>query len=114
MGEHQLSLFFSNADGHIGLLRLPMPASVLETTTAYLGDWAVYEMPLIWGGQQWRTDDQFALLQDQTLNMPDLFLMGLETELAMTLTPDTTWEGYPQGCGDACRPGDDHVNPDTL
>lgn len=103
--DHQLSLFFSNADGHVGLLGLPVPQSRMPAAAAAVASWAEHgEVPLTWGGRQWRTAEDFAELRETALNMPDLLLMGLETEVAMALTPDWTWEKYPRGFGEAAFP----------
>jgi len=45
--------------------------------------------------------------------MTDLFLMGLETEVAMALTPDWTWEKYPQGFGEVALASDDGDSDDA-
>jgi len=103
--EHQLSMFFSNADGHVGLLCVPVPRSQVDATTVIVNGWnATCEVPLMWAGRRWQTAEDFAQLRETALNMPDLLLLGLETDLATTLTPDWTWEKYPRGYGDAALP----------
>jgi len=98
--EHQLSLYLSNADGHVGYLCLPVPTHKVEIATAMVESWHQHEVPLLWGGRSWATEEEFAELRETALNMPDLLLLGLETELAMALTPDWTWEKYPMGFGE--------------
>lgn len=70
---------------------------------------------MTWSGRRWVTPEDFALLRETSLNMTDLFLMGLETEMAMALTPDWTWEKYPQGFGEVALPPetDDGDSDDT-
>lgn len=104
--DQQLSLFLSNADGHIGCLSLPVPRSQAEVTARLVEQWGLTcEVPLLWAGRDWTTEEDFMQLRETALNMPDLMLLGLETELCMTLTPDWTWEKYPRGYGDAALPG---------
>jgi len=99
--EHQLTLTFSNADGHFGMLSLPVPRGHLDGAAEAVESWAKLEIPLVWGGRRWRTAEDFKQLRESALNMPDLLLLGLETDLAMALTPDWTWERYPRGYGEA-------------
>lgn len=102
MVEHQLSLFLSNSDGHVGLLVLPVPVNRVSEATAAVAHWSEHcEVPLTWAGRRYRTEEDFAQLQQAALNMPDLFLLGLEAEVAMAMTPDWTWEKYPRGFGEA-------------
>lgn len=103
--NHQLSLFLSNADGHVGLLCLPVPESRIDDAAIAVARWNdTCEVPLIWAGRHWKTAQDFSELRETALNMPDLLLLGLETELATALTPDWTWEKYPRGYGDAALP----------
>jgi len=106
--EHQLSLLLSNAEGHVGHLCLPVPRSKTEAVAALVQHWGEHCVPLTWSGRRWVTAEDFALLRETSLNMTDLFLMGLETEVAMALTPDWTWEKYPQGFGEVALASDDH------
>lgn len=46
------------------------------------------------------TARDFARLRESAMNMPDLLLFGLESDLASSLTPDWTWEKYPRGSGE--------------
>jgi len=97
----QLSLLLSNADGHIGLLSLPVPEEQAEAAAQACERWSrSCAVPLRWAGRQWSTNEDFQELRSSTLNMPDLLLLGLETDLAMVLTPDGTWEKYPLGFGE--------------
>jgi len=99
--EQQLTLFLSNADGHVGQLSLPVPNEQVAHAEAAMAMWReTVEVPLEWAGESWSTSEDFARLRETAFNMPDLLLLGLETELAMTLTPDWTWEKYPRGCGE--------------
>mmetsp|Transcript_33182 Transcript_33182/g.91434 ORF Transcript_33182/g.91434 Transcript_33182/m.91434 type:complete len:359 (+) Transcript_33182:173-1249(+) len=100
--DHQLCLYFSNADGHVGLLGLPVPHASVDATAAMVTHWSnTCEVPLYWAGRRWHTTEDFSRLRESALNLPDVLLLGLETELAMVLTPDWTWEKYPRGFGDA-------------
>lgn len=105
--DHQLSLFLGNADGHVGLLVLPIPRSHVAATKAAVERWSTTcEVPLEWAGRSWSSTEDFNQLREAAFNMPDILLLGLETELAMALTPDWTWEKYPRGFGDAALPLD--------
>lgn len=109
--NNQLSLFLSNADGHIGVLSLPVPNRCIDVATAAIAQWSdICEVPLEWGGRLWTTAEDFDQLRESALNITDLLLLGLETDLAMTLTPDWTWEKYPRGFGEAAVP--DEAPPD--
>lgn len=100
--EQQLALLLSNADGHVGLLCLPVPRDQAEAVASVVAQWRTScTRPLVWSGRQWSTAEDFRQLRETALNMPDLLLLGLETELAMALTPDWTWEKYPRGFGEA-------------
>lgn len=96
----QLSLYLSNADGHVGLLSIPVMSGYEKEARDACERWAKLEVPLVWGGRQWKTDADFVQLRETALNMPDLLLLALETELAAALTPDWTWEKYPRGYGE--------------
>jgi len=111
--EHQLSLLLSNAEGHVGHLCLPVPRSKTDAVAAMVQHWAEHCVPLTWSGRRWVTAEDFALLRETSLNMTDLFLMGLETEVAMALTPDWTWEKYPQGFGEVALASDDGDSDDA-
>eukprot|EP00928_Gymnodinium_smaydae_P054194 TRINITY_DN38012_c0_g1_i1.p1 TRINITY_DN38012_c0_g1~~TRINITY_DN38012_c0_g1_i1.p1 ORF type:complete len:434 (-),score=97.88 TRINITY_DN38012_c0_g1_i1:67-1236(-) len=112
--SHQLSLFLSNADGHVGLLCLPVPHGRVDVTAAAVARWrGQCEVPLFWAGRRWRSSDDFRRLRESALNMPDLLLLGLETELAMALTPDWTWEKYPRGFGEAALPEADEEDAES-
>merc|ERR1712110_373643 len=90
-----------NADGHAGLLCLPVPRNQVDAVALVVAQWnETCEVPLVWGGRTWSTVDDFQRLREASLNMPDLLMLGLETELAMALTPDSTWEKYPRGFGE--------------
>lgn len=108
--EQQLSLFLSNADGHIGCLSLPVPRGHTDVAARLVQEWGqTLEVPLLWAGRLWQTTEDFMHLRESALNMPDLLLLGMETDLAMTLTPDWTWEKYPRGYGDAVLMGQQEV-----
>lgn len=108
----QLSILLSNADGHIGLLSLPVPEEQAEAAAQACERWSrSCAVPLRWAGRQWSTNEDFQELRSSTLNMPDLLLLGLETNLAMVLTPDGTWEKYPLGLGEVAF-ADPHLSED--
>lgn len=99
--EHQLSMYFSNADGHIGLLCLPVLPSCKDKIEEVMPLWRHgCEVPFAWGTQMLTTAQDFARLHESAINMPDLLLFGLESDLASSLTPDWTWEKYPRGFGE--------------
>jgi hypothetical protein len=103
--DHQLSLFLSNADGHVGILCLPIPNGQVDAVAAVVAKWrSTCEEPLVIGERRWETEEDFLALRDARLNMPDLLLLGLEMELSMVLTPDVTWEKYPHGLGNPVSP----------
>mmetsp|Transcript_67471 Transcript_67471/g.152616 ORF Transcript_67471/g.152616 Transcript_67471/m.152616 type:complete len:334 (-) Transcript_67471:76-1077(-) len=105
--EHQLTFLLSNADGHVGTLSLPVLSSQVDAATAAVQRWSEKgEVPLEWGGRRWSTAQDFKELRETAINMPDLLLMGLETDAAMALTPDWTWEKYPRGFGEVVLPED--------
>jgi len=99
--SHQLSVFLGNADGHVGLLCLPILASQVDAVRAVTLGWSKeLEVPCNWAGRLWRTAEDFMQLREQTVNLPDLVLLALEPDVAMSLTPDWTWEKYPRGYGE--------------
>ena len=50
--DHQLSLFFGNADGHAGLLCLPVPRNRVDVTAVAVARWnETCEVPLVWAGR---------------------------------------------------------------
>lgn len=103
--EHQLLLYLGNADGQVGILNLPVPRSKVKAVSLSISVWRTScEVPLRRGADCWRTAEEFASLRESSLNMMDLLLLGLETEIAMTLTPDHTWEKYPRGIGEPTFP----------
>jgi len=75
--------------------------------------WGEHCVPLTWSGRRWVTAEDFVFLRETSLNMTDLFLMGLETEVAMALTPDWTWEKYPQGFGEVALEPEDSDTDDA-
>lgn len=102
--SYQLSVFFGNADGHVGLLCLPILASQVEAVRAVISGWSKeLEVPCNWAGRWWSTTEDFIHLREQTVNLPDLALLALEPDVAMSLTPDWTWEKYPRGYGEVAR-----------
>jgi len=102
---HQLSVFLGNADGQIGLLTLPVPMDQVERLQEVLQIWEQEnERPCYRGGQWWRSAQDFLQLREETVNLPDLLLLALEPETAMSLTPDWTWEKYPRGYGEVAVP----------
>lgn len=97
---HQIVLVLGNADGHPGLLVLPVPADRKAAAEAIVAAWAQFESPLCWSDQHFRTAEDFRRLRETALNITDIYLLGLEPDLAMALTPDWTWEKYPRGLGE--------------
>lgn len=103
--EHQLLLYLGNADGQVGILSLPVPRSKVKAVSLSISVWRTScEVPLRRGADLWRTAEEFASLRESSLNIMDLLLLGLETEIAMSLTPDHTWEKYPRGVGEPAFP----------
>lgn len=98
---HQLILVLSNADGHPGLLCLPVSSP--EPVLAVMGRWR--ESALHWAGRLWESADDFTQLRETALNLTDILLLGLEPDFAMALTPDWTWEKYPRGLGEVPEAG---------
>ena len=49
------------------------------------------------------TDGDYQALGTTAINITDLLLLGIEPDTAMALTPDSTWELYPQGRGEVTR-----------
>lgn len=49
------------------------------------------------------TEGDYQALGTTAINITDLLLLGIEPETAMALTPDSTWELYPQGRGEVTR-----------
>mmetsp|Transcript_26542 Transcript_26542/g.63313 ORF Transcript_26542/g.63313 Transcript_26542/m.63313 type:complete len:312 (-) Transcript_26542:66-1001(-) len=101
---HQLSVFLGNADGQIGLLTLPVPGNQVQALEGVLEAWEGLEVPCSRAGQTWRSTEDFLRFREQTVNLQDLLLLVLEPEMAMSLTPDWTWEKYPRGCGEVAVP----------
>jgi len=94
------TLFLGNHEGHIGMLCLPVPNRHIQAVQPVLRTWEQScEVPLVWAGREWRTADDFLSLRDAAFNMPDIFLLGIDTQMAMALTPDWSWEQYPLGLG---------------
>jgi len=105
--SHQLSIFLGNADGHVGVLSFPVPANQVDPVAAMIAAWEDgLEAPCHWAGRQWRTQEDFTQLRETSVNLPDILLLALEPDLAMSLTPDRTWEKYPQGLGEVTKPSD--------
>mmetsp|Transcript_3217 Transcript_3217/g.7717 ORF Transcript_3217/g.7717 Transcript_3217/m.7717 type:complete len:379 (-) Transcript_3217:255-1391(-) len=103
--DKQLSFLMSNADGHVGLLSLPVPRNKEDAAKEAIAQWSsLCVTPLRWGGDVYSTPEDFRQLREHALNMPDILLLGLEAEMAMVLTPDWTWEKYPRGFGEAAFP----------
>lgn len=99
--EHVLSIFLSNAEGHIGQLTVPVPHEKVEAVRELSARWCeLHAVPLTWAGRRWSTLEDFRSLRESSLNMPDLLLLILEPDLAGAMTPDWTWEKYPRGVGD--------------
>eukprot|EP00929_Paragymnodinium_shiwhaense_P112208 TRINITY_DN80470_c0_g1_i1.p1 TRINITY_DN80470_c0_g1~~TRINITY_DN80470_c0_g1_i1.p1 ORF type:complete len:385 (-),score=50.01 TRINITY_DN80470_c0_g1_i1:87-1241(-) len=100
VAEQHMVLFLSNHEGRVGILTVPVPNRNLQAVQAVMRTWAATcEVPLLWGGRLWRSSEDFFALRDGALNMPDLFLLGVDAQLAMALTPDWSWEQYPLGFG---------------
>lgn len=97
---HQIVLVLGNADGHPGLLVLPVPAEHRAAAEGVVARWAQFESPLCWSDSHFRTAEDFQRLRETALIITDLYLLGLEPDLAMALTPDWTWEKYPRGLGE--------------
>lgn len=100
---HQLCIFMGNADGHVGLLTLPIPANKVEEVESVVESWEELEAPCFRAGRQWTTAEEFLLLREEHVNLPDLLLLALEPDIAMSLTPDWTWEKYPRGYGEVAQ-----------
>ncbi|CAE8646912.1 unnamed protein product [Polarella glacialis] len=98
---HQLALFLGNADGHVGLLSVPVPSDKVDEVACLVSEWSdSVEVPLKWANRLWRTTEDFLQLRATAANMPDLLLLALEPDVAAALSPDWTWEKYPMGSGE--------------
>lgn len=100
---HQLSVFMGNADGHVGLLTLPIPGNKVMEVEVLLELWKELEAPCFRAGRTWVSAEDFLLLREEHVNLPDLLLLALEPDIAMSLTPDWTWEKYPRGYGEVAQ-----------
>ncbi|CAK9029973.1 Hypothetical protein (Fragment) [Durusdinium trenchii] len=109
---HQLCIFLGNADGHVGLLTLPIPDNKVQELAPVLEIWKEYEAPCIRAGQTWTSEEDFLRLREEHVNLPDLLLLALEPDVAMSLTPDWTWEKYPRGYGEVALPLSGHPDGD--
>eukprot|EP00913_Durusdinium_trenchii_P016806 g15796.t1 len=77
--------------------------------------------PLFWrfgrsmkllASEQDRLGRDFLRLREEHVNLPDLLLLALEPDVAMSLTPDWTWEKYPRGYGEVALPLSGHPDGD--
>lgn len=100
----QMTMWFSNASGHPGMLCLPVTRKG-EALAAEAAERLNREFstPLRWAGMVCDTDGDYQALGTTAINITDLLLLGIEPDTAMALTPDSTWELYPQGRGEVTR-----------